>query len=84
MGLISLRYFGFTDYDFLFYTQIEKFSKLNEIDPENVKFAGMYLISVCFGMIIQWVIVRKYKNDRDEIDILNESGKKVRVNFDNI
>ena len=84
LGLISLKYFNVTDYDFLFNTQVEKFERLNEINPENVKFAGIYFISVLFGMILQWVIRRKYKSNQDEIDILNQSGRKVAVNFDNI
>ena len=84
LSLISLRYFGVTDYDFLFNTQVEKFDTLNEIDPENVKFAGIYFVAVLTGVIIQWALRRRYKSSQDEIDLLNESGRKVAVNFDNI
>jgi hypothetical protein len=84
LTLISLKYYGITDYDFLFNTQVEKFASLKEIDPENVKFAGLYYISAFIGIIIQWVIRRKYNSSKDEIDIMNESGRKVAVNFDNI
>lgn len=84
MALISLKYFHLTDYDFLFNTQIEKFSRLNEFDPENGKFAGIFFVSVTIGIIVQYIVYRKYKNSEDEIDILNQSGKKVEVNIDNI
>lgn len=84
MALISLKYFHLTDYDFLFNTQIEKFVRLNEFDPENGKFAGIFFVSVTIGIIVQYIVYRKYKNNEDEIDILNQAGKKVEVNIDNI
>jgi hypothetical protein len=84
LTLISLKYFNCTDYDFLYNIQLEKFSRLNEIDPENAKFSGIFLISMTTGVIIQYFILRKYIGSKDEIDILNQSGRKVQVNIDNI
>ena len=57
--VISFKYFGFTDYDFLFDTQIEKFREFENLDPETQKMTLIFCGILIIGIITQFILLRK-------------------------
>lgn len=82
----SIRYFGISDYDFLMDSLLQKWTYFAHPNADAWKFAMVFLLVWCLGMLIQFLLFRKKseKQVSHEIDMLNETGKEFDLKIDDI
>ena len=71
--IISLPYYGFSEFDFLFDLQLDKFNDLKNLDPNYTNFVVIYVLFALIGALIQIVMFKKkpksHRNEDVRIDL---------------
>jgi len=72
--IISLPYYGITNFDFLFNIQINDIDDINKLDPDLVKLVVVFGLLATLGSLVQYVAFKRndksgYRNDELKIDL---------------
>lgn len=88
--VLSLKYFGVTDFDLLFDAQIDKFADFENLDKEVKTMCFVFIGVVLFGLIVQVILLKRQQKQEEAEnpskmqDIHNDHNKNINIQLENI
>lgn len=76
--ILSVHYFGITEFDFLFELEFNKFNDLKSLDPVYVNFIMIFGLITLIGAFTQMILFKRKKSKKNKRDNLN-----LELNFNN-
>lgn len=76
--ILSVHYFGVTEFDFLFELEFNKFSDMKQLDPVYVNFIMIFGLITLIGAFTQMILFKRKKEKKNKKDNLN-----LELNFNN-
>jgi hypothetical protein len=76
--ILSVHYFGFSDFDFLFELEFNKFEDVKKLDPMYINFIMIFFLITLIGAFTQMILFQRKHSKKNKKDNLN-----LELNFNN-